>query len=114
MGSHGPERKLEGVHNAAKGGLMKYAVMIILMVIPSFAKASELVKLPREMEVSKYVEFNNMGNACEYPISMKQVEKGEDNLYFILETWCKNYIYRQTCHKDHERCYVTKRKRKWK
>ena len=60
-----------------------------------------------------FVENNTKGRKCDYPISMKMLEEVKD-VYFITETWCKENIYKTTCHFDVNNCVVESRKRNQK
>ena len=80
------------------------------LFLTGIVSASELVEMPREMQVREYVSYGNRGLPCDYPISMKVLERGEK--YIIAETWCKKHIYKNTCHDKEPKCSLEQRKRK--
>lgn len=62
------------------------------------------------MEVARFVHYGLENVPCDYPISFKQLERGET--FIIVEYWCKKNIYKHTCHDDYTSCIREQRKRK--
>lgn len=91
-----------------------FLLMVFFVFYFGEAKAEEwkprLVELSREKQVERFVFYNNAGQPCDYPISLKILEKGET--YVIFEDRCKKHIYKKTCHDDHDTCFVERRKKK--
>ena len=89
---------------------------LIFSLFSLVASAEELLDMPRQWEVQQYIELNltykhDQNWKCDFPIQLKALENGEK--YFIAEYWCKENIFRYTCHDKANpgTCIVEPRKR---